>query len=133
MLSRRDLIASGAVLTGLHPEAEAAAAQRSDESSAINAVANAIRGLRQYRGGAQVTAIRDRQRSYLRQNQRYPDYIDVGMVAWENLLDWHIDANQELKISRSPDGRYMMEFMITHLVLRPEIGDLEVGLAYDNK
>jgi hypothetical protein len=129
MLTRRDLIASGGVLTHFRPE-EAAAAQQSD-AAALQAVASAIRDLRQPPGGTQVAAVRDRQRNYLRQNQRYPEYIDVGMGAWERLLDWHIFMNQELKISRGPDGRYLMEFMITHLVLRPEIGDLEIGLAYD--
>lgn len=130
MLTRRDLIASGAVLTNFRPE-EAAAAQQGSEASAIQAVASAIRELRQPPGSGQVTTIRDRQRAFLKQNQRYPDYIDVGMVVWERLIEWHMFYNQEMKISRGPDGRYLMEFMITHLVLRPEIPDLEIGLAYD--
>jgi hypothetical protein len=36
-----------------------------------------------------------------------------------------------MKIARAADGRYTMEFMTTQLVLRPDIADSEIGLAYD--
>src|SRR5262245_46797126 len=129
MLTRRDLIASGGVLTQLYPEDAAAAQRTPSDTDALLGIANAIRELRQVPGGGQVTTIRERQRAFLRQNQHYPDYNDVGLIVWERLLEWHAFTQQELKLSRGPDGRYLMEFTITHLVLRPDIGDNEIGLA----
>jgi hypothetical protein len=132
MLSRRDLFAGGGVLTQLRPAP--AAAQRCDndiDNSAINAIAAAVRDLRHPAVSPIVTQVRDRQRSFLRQNQKFPDFIDIGVRVWEGLEDWHVENHQELKIRRSAEGRYMMEFRMTELVLKTEMAELEVGLAYD--
>jgi hypothetical protein len=133
MLSRRDLIASGAALTQFRP-ATAEAAQRTEpdiDNNALRAIAAALRELRHPAESSVVAQVRDRQRAFLRQNQRFPEFIDIGIRVWEALQDWHVENGQQLKIARSADGRYMMEFMTTQLVLRPEISETEVGLAYD--
>jgi hypothetical protein len=133
MLSRRDLIASGAALTGLQPRA-AEAAQRTEtdiDNNALRQIAATLREIRHPSGSPVVDQIRDRQRAFLRQNQRFPEFIDIGIRVWETLQDWHIDNGQQITISRSAEGRYMMMFMLTQLVLRPDISETEVGLAYD--
>ena len=53
------------------------------------------------------------------------------MRVWEGLEDWHVENHQEMKIRRSAEGRYLMEFRMTELVLKTEMPELEVGLAYD--
>jgi hypothetical protein len=132
MLSRRDLIVSGAAFGQLRPEAPQAQGITTDrEVAALKDIADALKELRHRSSSPVITQLRDRQRTFLRLNQRYPEFIDVGVTVWERLQDWHVDNGQELKISRSPEGRYLMEFMLTRLVLRPEIPDQEVGMAYD--
>jgi hypothetical protein len=78
-----------------------------------------------------VDQIRERQRTFLRVNQRFPDRIDVGVRIWERMYDWHILNQRELKIGRAADGRLEMEFMFTGLVLRTDFPDLEIGVPYD--
>jgi hypothetical protein len=133
MFSRRDLIAGGAALTQVRP-AVVEAAQRNGsgiDNEALNDIVTALRDLRHRAASPIVTQVRDRQRAFLRQNQRFPEFIDIGIRVWEMLQDWHVENGQQMKITRTADGRYTMEFMTTQLVLRPEIADLEVGLAYD--
>jgi hypothetical protein len=133
MLSRRDLIASGAAFTQARPAVvEAAQRNGSDtDTRALNDIAMALRDLRHPAASPTVTQVRERQRTFLRQNQRFPEFIDIGVRIWELLQDWHIENGQEMKIARAADGRYTMEFMTTQLVLRPDIADNEIGLAYD--
>ena len=133
MFSRRDLIAGGAAFTQVR-QAPVEAAQRNGsdiDNAALNGILAALRDLRHAAASPIVTQLRDRQRAFLRQNQRFPEFIDIGIRVWEMLQDWHVENGQQMKITRTADGRYTMEFMTTQLVLRPEIADLEVGLAYD--
>jgi len=133
MLTRRDLITTGAVLSPLPRGVEAAAqtGQRSaDDSVALREMTRAIAGLRERPGSGYIAQLRERQRTFFRQYQRFPDYVDVGIRVWESLHDWHVDTGQEMKMSRSPDGRYQLEFMTSQIVLRHELADTEIGLAY---
>ena len=132
MFSRRDLIAGGAAFTHFRPSPAAAAAQQPDNNATqLNLIRVAIQELRHPPSWSFVAQVRERQRMFLRQNQRYPEFIDVGIRVWEGLQDWHVENNLELKMGRAPEGRYMMEFMLTQLVLRTEIPDGEVSGGYD--
>src|SRR5712691_10517208 len=139
MLSRRDLIFSGALASSLRP-AEASAAQRSSQSSnsvnddeikALDEIRDALRLLPHATLSPDLTDIRDKQRAYFKLNQKFPDYIDIGIQVWERLQDWHIENQQALKVSRTGDGRVEMEFMLTTLVLRPDLPDSQIGAPYD--
>jgi hypothetical protein len=135
MVSRRDLISSGAAFSFVRP-AESAAAQRGrgDTDEAILTELREIRNVLQGRSAPSwqtVDQIRERQRTFLRVNQRFPDRIDVGVRIWERMYDWHILNQRELKIGRAADGRLEMEFMFTGLVLRTDFPDLEIGVPYD--
>ena len=138
MLSRRDLIASSAFLSqarGTPPLEAAQSNQRGprspDELQALDEIRDAVRDLRRPIASVVVSQVRERQRSFFRQYQRFPEFIDVGIRVWESLVDWHVEHQQDQKIARSSDGRYHMEFMFTQLVLRYELSDNEVGIAYD--
>jgi hypothetical protein len=133
MLSRRDLIASGAAFTQARPVVTEAAQRNGSgiDNQALNEIITALHDLRPHAATSIITQVRDRQRGFLRQNQRFPEFIDVGIRVWEQLQDWHVENHQEMKIARAADGRYTMEFMTTQLVLRPDIADTEIGLAYD--
>jgi hypothetical protein len=133
MLSRRDLIASGAAFTHLRADDAAAQQRRSTDADtrAIEEISDAVRELKRPVQLPSIAQIRERQRIFLRQNQRYPQFVDVGVGVWERVQDWHVANQMEMKVARSQEGRYLMEFMLSQLVLRPEIPDLEVGMAYD--
>jgi hypothetical protein len=135
MLSRRDLIAGGAAMTQLRA-GEAVAAQR--DSGSNDATASELRSIREVLVALQnkaatptVNQIRDRQRNFLRLNQRFPECIDVGIRVWERMQDWHIENGRVLTIQRAGDGRWQMDFILSVLVLKHELPENEVGQPYD--
>jgi hypothetical protein len=137
MLSRRDLILSGAFAPSLGPANPAAQRSAASSDSAIEQELLAIRdALRDLRGGgltvsAEITDIRERQRTHLKTYQKIPDCIDVGVRVWERLYDWHLENHLPLKVSRMGDGHLEMEVMLTMLILRSDIADAQIGVPYD--
>jgi hypothetical protein len=135
MLSRRELIAGGAAAPLTTAEAAAQRGSSDDdgrELRSIRDVLDAIRADRQITSPT-VNQIRDRQRSFLRLNQRFPQCIDVGIRVWERVQDWHIANLRPLTIQRGGDGNWQMDFLMTVLVLKLELADNEVGMAYDRQ
>jgi hypothetical protein len=136
MLSRRELIAGGAV-TNL-ARGDAAAAQRSgdaarDSADALAGIQQALAEIRsQFTVATSVfTQLRDRQRQFYRLNHRFPECIDVGIRAWESMQEWHIRHLRPLNINRAGDGRWQMDFIMSVLVLKHELPDNEIGQPYD--
>ena len=111
--------------------------QRSGSQQPDNeAVSSAITDLRQTidRGlqvSPELARIREQQRIFLRANQKFPDYIEIGIAVWESICDWHVRHMLPLQITRTPDGRYSMAVMLTNLVLRPEQAETFVGFGFD--
>ena len=100
------------------------------------AVSAAIDDLRQTIDRAQqvspeLARIRDQQRVYLRANQKFPDFIEIGIAVWEGVYDWHVRHHLPVNITRTPEGRYAMAVMLTTLVLRPEQPETFIGVGYD--
>lgn len=133
MFSRREMIGGG-MFAGAVRSTDAIAAQGDpDYSGPLREIQNTLRGLRDQSAvlTTDVAQIRDRQRQFYRLNQRFPEFIDVGIQVWERMQDWHITHQRPLTIQRAGDGRWQMEFLMSVLVLRHEFGDNEVGQAYD--
>jgi hypothetical protein len=136
MVTRRDLIATGALFSPLRP-AEAGAAQRGgsgDDSAALHDIRDELRELRAVRRPvetAEIVRIREAQRGFLRANHKFPDVIEIGIQVWERLHSWHIENRQEMRLSRSPEGRLQMEFMLTALILRTDLADTWIGTPFD--
>ena len=133
MLSRRDLLMSGALASRLRP-AETDALQRSSQSGSdaatrqdLQEIRDAVRDLRRLTPSLDVTQIQDRQRLHFKLSQKFPDYIDIGLQVWERLYTWHFENKLPLKAARTPEGRLEMEFMFTTLVLRADIPDSLIG------
>ena len=80
---------------------------------------------------AELAEIREQQRIFLKASHKFPDFIDVGVNAWDRLHDWHVRQQLPLNIVRRDDGRYTMAFMFTTLVLRPDQADGYVSFGYD--
>jgi hypothetical protein len=52
--------------------------------------------------------------------------------VWEALYDWHVRYQQPLNVQRTADGRYVMAFMFTTLILRPDQAPDYIGPPFDN-
>ena len=134
MLTRRDLLFSGALAPRLRADADDRAQQNSQATDAvergIRQLTDAVRELHHATSSSDLTEIRNRQRTYFKANQKFPDYIDVGLRVWERLYDWHIENQLPLRMARLPDGRLEMEVMSTLAVLKWELGENEIGQPY---
>ena len=143
MVERRDVVGGGlaAGLAALVSPALAAAAPAEAQAANGPEVAQAVHQLREmlrdqletarttpWRG---VAAVREQQRTWIRSTHKYPDFIEVGLDIWDSLHDWHVIHQQPLSIARRDDGRYVMVFMFTTIVLRPEQMPGYVGLPYE--
>jgi hypothetical protein len=129
MLSRRDLLMGVPVVARLRP-ADAQAARQLNAGD-LNEITGAIRSLQHLSTSADVAQIRERQRTHFKVNQKFPNYIDVGVAVWERMTTWHLENHLPLTATRTPDGRMEMEFMLTTLVLKWDMGDGFIGVPYD--
>jgi hypothetical protein len=81
----------------------------------------------------ELARIRDQQRIFLNANQKFPDFIEIGIGIWENLLDWHVRHQQPLSVARNAEGRYTMAVAFSTLVLRSEMAENYVGIGMDSR
>ncbi|MBM3820331.1 MAG: hypothetical protein FJW14_15125 [Acidimicrobiia bacterium] len=135
-MERRDVVGGGLLgLTALLGTAgPAAAAQQRDDretAAAIDRLRQAIE--ERLDSFPELTEIRTAQRTYLKANARYPEFIEIGLSVWDRLYDWHVRHQVQPAITRQDDGRYTMVFMFTTLVLRPELMDNYVGFGFDGR
>jgi hypothetical protein len=79
----------------------------------------------------ELARIRDQQHTFLKANQKFPGFIEVGLGVWEGVVDWHVRHQRPLSVSRSAEGRYIMAMGFTTLILRPELSDNYVGPGMD--
>jgi hypothetical protein len=138
MVNRRSLI-NGTLFSSLATLAPDAQSRGGAQTTADEAaVAKAIDDLnstvrRAVETSPELARIRDQQRTFLKANQKFPDFIEIGIGVWENVVDWHIRHQQPLSVSRSGEGRYIMAVAFTTLVLRPELSENYVGIGMDSR
>jgi hypothetical protein len=75
--------------------------------------------------------VRGPMETFFRTTQKFPDFIDVGYNVFMDVYDWHVKNNQQLVITRGPDGRYWLQFMFTTLIMRAEQDPNYIGIPYD--
>src|SRR5262245_3020507 len=116
-MDRRHLVSGGlaAGMAAALGEAPASAAQRQDDDSRTAAAVNQLRetidqGLRV---SPELSRIREQQRMFLKANDKFPDFIEIGITVWENVLDWHIRHQRPFGIVRTAEGRYAIQVMET--------------------
>ncbi|PYR66356.1 MAG: hypothetical protein DMF88_16635 [Acidobacteria bacterium] len=140
MVERRDVIGGGlaaGLAAAFGRPAEAQTRRDSGEATADSKAADAIDKLRDAlehaHESADVAQIRAQQRTFLKANQKFPDYIDVGIDIWERMHDWHVRNRQPLTIVRTNDGRYGMVFGVTTLILMPQQTGNYISWGYDTR
>ena len=133
-MDRRHVI-NGGIFSGLAcliAPGSAVAAQRSDDSAVAQAVGRLTDVLLSTRDvSPELARIRGQQRTFLKANQKFPDYLEIGVGVWENICDWHIRHQLPLTINRTTDGRYTITVMQTTLILRPDQTDSYIGFGFD--
>jgi hypothetical protein len=80
-----------------------------------------------------VSKLREQMTLFLRANAKFPDYLDVGSSIFYQVYDWHVKNTHPLVVGRQPDGRYVLQFMFSRLILRPESDPGYIGPPYDNR
>jgi hypothetical protein len=132
----------GGVLSGGDAHAEPAAAagtnaQRAGTDEGSDRIAASIDRLRDElrneRVFSEIAAIREAQKTFLRVNLKFPDYIDVGTDIWFAVYDWHVRWQQPLTLGRDPLNRYTIVINQTAVVLRPDSVPSFISLPYDSK
>ena len=155
MVTRRDVVTAGALgalgaVADAHPEAVAgptdaaagALAEQSPESvsaQALKDISEEVERIRQLMRdafvGPSVAAgvileVRRQFGIFLKANQKYPDFCEIGPGVFTDVYDWHVRYQQPIEVSRV-DNRTALRFMFTWLVLRPEQTDNYVGIPFD--
>lgn len=146
MISRRTVLSGGvfgaapAGTTGWGGNAEQAAAV---DARILRDIETHLEGmgaqLRLMNGGSftgtssAAEKLRDQMVVFLRANNKYPDYIDVGIQVFHAMYDWHIHNRLPLVVGRSADGRYGLGFMFSQLILRVDAVPDFIGIAYDQR
>lgn len=142
MISRRELLTAGMAggFTTTADAAPVAVAAQQDEVAALRSISGNLRDLDETMTRAMLSnnivfghaeRVRAQFEIYFRTNQKFPDFIDVGLGVFLDLYDWHIKNRQQLMISRGPDARYWMQFMFSTLILRGEHEPNYIGIPYD--
>jgi hypothetical protein len=146
MLSRRELITTGVAgslaSSSAHtaPDAAAAGIQQQADREGQKLIADRIRDVDGTLERAFFTSslahgfvgkIREYMQQFLRANQKFPDYFEVGADVFMDLYDWHVKNRQQLIVTRGADNRYQMQFMFSTVILRPEQDPRYIGYPYD--
>jgi hypothetical protein len=135
VVDRRSLL-NGTLFSGLAvftPEQQSRGGSDNRDDLAIAKAINDLNTTVQHgiQTSPELARIRDQQRIFLKANQKFPDFIEVGLNVWESVVDWHVRHQQPLSVSRIAEGRYIMAVGFTTLILRPELSDNYVGPGID--
>jgi hypothetical protein len=136
-MERREVLGAGALgLTALVGPAEPAVAAQREDMETARAI-DRLRDLLDQRldnSFADLRQIRQAQRTFLKANYKFPDFLEIGPGVWDRVYDWHLRHHQQAPtIDRRADGRYTMVFTMTTLIMRPELDDNYVGFGFDNR
>ena len=134
-MERRNLVGGGMLATAaaLIGGAEQASAAQADDSGAVARAVENLRAalVRTLAVSPELDRIREQQRVFLKSNQKFPDFLEVGIDVWENVYDWHVRHQQPIAATRTADGRYVMTVMFTTLILRPDQVNGYIGYGFD--
>jgi hypothetical protein len=146
MIPRRQMLTAGLIGGALGALADPADALPADPAALQSAsgadratrdIAETLRRLRDDLQAVQafpeIRAIRDAQRTYLRANGRFPEYLEVGIDVWFAAHDWHVKWQQPLALARDAAGRYTIAVLATTVIMRTDLTPDFVGLPYDNR
>jgi hypothetical protein len=78
-----------------------------------------------------VQRLRDLFTTFLRANQKFPDFCDIGINVFYDLYDWHVKYREPLQVGRTADNRMTIRFMYTTLLVRLDSEPGYMGVPFD--
>jgi hypothetical protein len=141
MFTRREVVshtAIGALAASAVP-ATAAPAPQDDAARIVSAIKSLedsvetpLRTAFQSNSLAQgyVSTLRTAFTTFLRTNNKWPDYCEVGMAVFYDVYDWHIKHGLAPEVVRVLDNRMAIKFMFTYLIVRTD-QEAHIGVPYD--
>lgn len=144
MLSRREII-TGGVAGGLATAPVGAlgstgSAQQGLDDEALRDIARQVQDIEDVLRESHLSSslahgfvgrLRAEMTQFLRANNKFPEFIDIGINVFYDVYDWHVKNRQPLTTTRLADGRYALQFMFSLLILRPEQDAGHVGIPFD--
>jgi hypothetical protein len=129
MIARRELLGSSVLATMF-------GGQQMTERQATDIV-NALKDLRtaidKQQSFSEIDAVRKGMIDFLKQQGKFPDFIEVGADLWVAAYDWHVRHLRPITVGRDQAGRYTLALMQTTLILRPDTVPSFIGTPYDNR
>lgn len=137
-IATRSGLLAGLVAAALAAPFEATAGAEGSDAQVVAALKDVESALRRQEDArtahwGQVRRVQEQQRIFLKSWHRYPQFIEVGVRVWDGLIEWHVREQQMLNMSRSADGRYVMSFMFTTVLMRPDLEENYVGPGLDSE
>jgi hypothetical protein len=141
MVTRRDVVTGGILMGAAVAQPKSAAnatpQQRDTDERLVSLLGDIRDELKKGQPNcnandcSEVERIRSEQRAFLKARSKFPDYLEVGADVWDRLCDWHIEHCVPLQVTRMADGRYVLPFFQTLVVLRGDLTNTHVGQGYD--
>lgn len=78
-----------------------------------------------------VPRLRDAFTTFLKANQKFPDFCEIGVGVFYDLYDWHVKNVQALQVGRMADNRLTIRFMYTTMIVRLEVDAGYIGTPTD--
>jgi hypothetical protein len=140
MVTRREMVTTGALAALAGHEGGTTAAAQTPElivAHALREMAGDLNQIRlQLREGLPrpdqgvVSEVRRQFTIFLRSNQKFPDFCDIGPGVFTEIYDWHVRFQQPIETSRI-DNRTAIRFMFTWMILRTDQAEAFVGIPFD--
>lgn len=142
MVTRRGLLSTG-MLAAAHGQGVEGGTQGRDGDPRLSGVVDVLRGVltevRAMNRGTHTgefpigAKLRESMVPFLRAQQKYPDFIDVGYDVLHQVYDWHVHNQLAPNVGRLTDGRYAIVYLFTRLVLRTDVTPDFIGVPYDGR
>jgi hypothetical protein len=144
MPRRREVLNLAAVTGALSAAGGTAAVQAAQGETAsrlpeegLEDIARALDALRGevVRQGSfwEIVPVRAQLQTFLRNNGKFPEFIEVGSDVWLQVYDWHVRYSQPLGLGRTADGRYTIRLLDTVVIMRAEAAPGFIGVPFESR
>ena len=130
MLTRRHMLTKAVAAGAVSATAARASAGEADYRDVLDQLVREVRALQRFEhlpGYGEMQAVRSARRTFLKQAGKFPDQIEMGLDVWESVLDFLVATQQPHEVQRRADGRYVVAYLGTWLVLKPELPETYVS------
>ena len=153
MLTRRQLVtgsafgamataAAGAGATTATPDTPPLNAPQEIDNAALRRIADQATGVVNAINGAFrsntlaygfIPKLREAYTLYWRTNGKFPEFCEIGSDVFYDLYDWHIKNALPIPVNRLADGRVVITFMYTQLIVRVDQLPAYIGVPFDRQ